>query len=119
MYRHLFDQGGSPRVWVSSEAHAFGLVRTVNPSNNEVGGEGLIKAFKKEDREHAIEFAKRQREEPIHRGYKLKLVRLTAEEFTPVAQASGGRSGGSHADCDHPATPAARRECRARRRSGV
>lgn len=116
-YRHFFE-AGAPLVWVSDEPHAYGLLRIKNSTSTDIGGEGLLKAFKASERDIAIEYAKGQRDLEIHRGFKLKLVRLNPEEFVPTAP-TGGRSGGSHADCDHPATPAARRECRARRKAGI
>lgn len=116
-YRHPFPQGKETMIWTSTTPHAYGLVRVLSAGNNEIDGEGLIKAFTLEEREAAIDFAKAQREEPIHDGYKLKLVKLTPEEFTPVF--TGSRVTGSHSSCDHPATSAARRECRAKRRAGI
>lgn len=117
-FKHAFDLDGKPRVWVSDKPHAYGLLRLKGPHNTDLGGDGLMTAFYAGERELAISYAKQQRELPIHDGFKLKLVRLTAEEFSPRAM-SEGRPTGSHADCDHPATPAARRDCRARRKAGL
>lgn len=115
-YRHLFTTRDRSWVWTSDQPHHIGLLRIKNSSSTDLGGEGLLKAFKQEDREHAIEYAKGQRDLPIHRGFKLKLVKLIPEQYELVAQTGAT---GSHANCDHPATPAARRECRARRKAGI
>lgn len=117
-FKHSFRVRDTEWVWVSDTPHAYGLLRVKNSSSTDIGGEGLIKAFPQEEREAAITFAKGQRDEPIHTGYKLKLVKLDAIAFSPQAAAQG-RPTGSHADCDHPATPAARRDCRARRKAGL
>ena len=115
-FRHLFTVRDRDRVWTSEEPHHIGLLRIKNSSSTDIGGEGLMKAFKQEDRELAIEYAKGQRELPIHDGFKLKLVKLVPEQYELVAQTGAT---GSHANCDHLATPAARRECRARRKAGI
>lgn len=103
-------------MWVSDTPHHIGLLRIKNITSADIGGEGLLKAFTADQREIAIDYAKGQRELSIHEGFKLKLVRMTPEEYTPSAQTGAT---GSHSACDHPATPAARRDCRARRKAGL
>lgn len=115
-FKHQFEVRGESWVWTSEEPHHIGLLRIKNSGSTDIGGEGLMKAFKQEDREVAIDFAKGQRDLPIHQGFKLKLVKLTPEEYTLTAQTGAT---GSHANCDHPSTPAARRDCRARRKAGI
>lgn len=115
-FKHLFDLAGKPRVWTSDSPHYYGLLRIKGPHSTDLGGEGLMKAFRANEREIAITYAKGQRDLAIHEGFKLKLVKLIPEEYIPQVQSS---TGGSHASCDHPSTPAARRECRARRKAGL
>lgn len=115
-YKHLFMIRNKPLVWTSEQPHHIGLLRIKNSSSTDLGGEGLMRAFTADQREIAIEYAKGQRDLTIHEGFKLKLVKLVPEQYELVAQTGAT---GSHANCDHPATPAARRECRARRKAGV
>lgn len=115
-FKHDFIIRDTRWVWVSDTPHAYGLLRIRNKLSTDIGGEGLLKAFTSDQREVAIEYAKHQRSIPLHDGYRLKLVPLVAEAYTPQAQ-SGAT--GSHAACDHPSTPAARRDCRARRKAGL
>ena len=115
-FKHLFAIRDEQLVWTSDDPHYYGLLRIKNSGSTDIGGEGLMKAFKANEREVAIAYAKGQRELAIHEGFKLKLVKLTPESYTLTAQTGAT---GSHANCDHPATPAARRECRARRKAGL
>ena len=115
-YKHLFTIRDKDWVWSSDKPHHIGLLRIKNTGSTDLGGEGLMMAFFSHEREIAIEYAKGQRELPIHNGFKLKLVKLTPEQYTLEAQTGAT---GSHANCDHPSTPAARRDCRARRKAGI
>lgn len=115
-YRHLYEIRGQAWVWTSPTPHGIGLLRIKNSTSTDLGGEGLMKAFTADQREIAIEYAKGQRDLTIHDGFKLKLVRMTPEAYTPGTETGAT---GSHSACDHPATPAARRDCRARRKAGL